>query len=404
MHITIVEKDSNSSVVRILPNPNDLLPESRRDIPAQSLLAQIRESRQELRCHCCTPPARMFVRYSHDTFTLVNHASEGQHEDHCPLVTEVHGYGDRNQNGSGGGHEDASLDNFYIHRNVTEGDQPRTSHSHSASTNPVKRESKLDKLYRFICEKTLSNWYFKKKFHSKNYMLGRFRDECASIEFGDTSLNEWCFFGDRGYEFACNKLRYTIKKRLWNGRGRPHAFVFFLCEKLQIGKDKIVIDGQSYSIRNSIRPYAQAGAPFFVILTVCVEPDASIISHTAYIRPVALCDMPFPVDSQLERGVALSLFEAIDKSESRWSVNKPVFSRAIYATTPSVLPDFVVQRKNAQGKMEFKAVIEVMGMTDSEYHRRKDRLVPIMIEAWNASEVIKVYPDHDLEFIRELFG
>ncbi|MEI8659235.1 DUF1173 family protein [Vibrio sp. Hal054] len=409
MRISVVDKNQQSSSDaphRYLNNPSILSLVSRREPEAQALLAQVRESRQELRCHCTDTPARMFIRYTHEFFTLVNHPEEGQHAPDCPLVTEIHGYGEREQGKVGAERDESNLDNFYMHREVRSG-QAESPRAPSGNAKPsTAKEHKLDKLYRFMCDKTLGNWYYKNKRTRQTMMqiLASFREKCQEVPFGDTVLSQWTYYGGNGFDFAKENLLRSIKQGSWNGRGRPHAFWFTFSNNVQFEQGYIVVDGVAYPYKSIIRPYAPANGPFFVCMTICVD-NGNPCSHTIYLRPVVDINIPMPVDSQFERSVALAYIKWIDgtdTSQAKWSLNKPIYSRSVRDDSPCVLPDFVIQRKSPSGVLAEKYVLEVMGGRDEVYFERKSRLMPIMIDAWGANDLYEIHDLHSLPIINPL--
>ncbi|ENI4487391.1 DUF1173 family protein [Vibrio fluvialis] len=405
MRISVVDKNQTSTVVplRYLDNPTILLLSSRRDREAQSLLAQVREANQELRCHCTDSPARMFIRFTHDFFTLVNHPEQGQHAVDCPLVTEIHGYSEREQGEVGAPKDERNLDNFFMHREINSSPVEAGKPTSSSAKSSIKKEHKLDKLYRFMCEKTLGNWYYKHKNRHQTTMqvLASFREKCQHIPFGETTLNQWIFYGHKGFDFAQESLVRAVRQSKWNGRGRPHAFWFTLSNDVQIAKDHIVVDKVAYPYKKIVRPYAPANGPYFVCMTICID-NGHVCSHTIYLRPIVTTNIPMPVDSQFERKVALEYMKWIDTSDTsiaKWSLNKPIYSRSIEDDSPHVLPDFVIQKKSPSGDLTAKYVLEVMGGRDEHYFERKARLMPIMLDAWGANELYEIHDMTNLPLV-----
>lgn len=398
MRISVVDKNSDltSEPLRFLPEPSLLIHEKRKAIETQALLSQIREGNQELRCHCTEPAARMFVRYAHETYTIVNHAEQGAHHPDCPLVTEIHGYGERATPTIGAEKDQSDLSNFYLHREIKDAEGTH-SPKHTRQAPSLKKEHKLDKLFRFMCSKTLSNWHYanKQKQQTQMRVLASFKAVCSEVPFGDTVLSNWVFYGNKGFEFASQSLIKSVKRRNWDGRGRPHAFWMTISDNVQIAKGHVLVDGVAYPYKRIIRPYAPASSPYFVSMSVCID-EGHVCSHTIYLRPIVARTIPMPVDSKFERKVALQYINWIDENstrDQRWSLNKPIYSRTVEEGSPSVLPDFILQQKDANGRLGYKVVLEVMGGRGDDYYERKNRLMPIMVEAWNAD---RLYQIHDL--------
>ncbi len=398
MQIYIVDKKSPHDLSNPLPDPSILLECNRRSPSAQSLLAQVRESKQELRCGCvAASPARMFIRFTHDFYTLVNHAEQGKHSDSCPLFSKIHGYSERTQEAPPAHDDEGEVERFVLHNNVnTQSAKPTQANEADKARAKRVRESKVDRLVRFLTEKSFSNFHYKGKKSSELKALRDLVEPSKLVTFGDTTLDQWTFYGDKGYHIATSALRRAIDSKQWNGAGRPHALVFMVCTNLQIMQGAISVNGVRYSVRNVERSGRDTRAPYIVALSIALNPSTGELeTYNAYVKPILSSTALMPVDSHYERIVALGLIERIERSESkfRWSLQKPLFSKADRANTTSVLPDFILRSKNERKQINFVEVIEVMGMmSDPDYRTRKARLLPIMANVWRANKITEVDP------------
>ena len=170
MKISIVCKNDLDSLTD-MSRPELLLPVSRPEHSAQTLLAQVRESKSFLLCHCVNPPAKMFVRYAYSSFHIVNHAIDGIHSTSCPLHTDVKGSIDHRGHQSDGQEKES----FRLHEKLTPAPETTPSIStevpQSISKAPCVHESKLSQLFNLLCKSTLANWHFPNKSNSPNQPL-----------------------------------------------------------------------------------------------------------------------------------------------------------------------------------------------------------------------------------------
>ncbi|WP_390241004.1 DUF1173 domain-containing protein [Vibrio sp. R78045] len=399
MNIYIVDKSSPFDKSHPISNPSILLEKNRRSAESQSFLAQIRESKQELRCACVPDkPARMFIRFCHDYYTLVNHAAEGVHSDSCELFSEVHGFSERTSNSTSHvDDEDSTVEHFILHKNVNDDENaPKKVVSNTPRASTGKRENSIDKLVRYLTKASFENCYYKGKKQSTMQALNHLIKPSRDIRFGNTNLGQWIFYGEKGYRFAITSLSRAVKNNNWNGAGRPHALIFLVASQLETTDDCVIADGVKYSVNKIYRTGRKTKAPVLIVLSLAVNPLTKEFEvYNAYIKPVLSTSHLMPVDSHLERVVAQGLIDRIESASDsfRWSLQKPLFSKADRSNSVSVLPDFILRSKNKNKVVNYVEVIEVMGcLDDPEYVKRKARLTPMMLEAWRANRLVQVDP------------
>lgn len=403
--VYIVPRAISDDVSQPVSNPTCLLEINRRSLETQRLLARVRESNQELRCSCTQAKARMFVRFCHDNFTIVNHPTEGQHSDSCQLFSVIHGYNDRQDNVTTKAQESVELDSFVIHRSISEATEPSAKQEGSASHHS-NREHSLDKLFRHLCEKSYSNFHHKNKNQSPLVALRNLIEPANLISFGDSMLHKYCFYGDKGYSFAFNTLRREKANNSYKGAGRPHALVFMVVQQISTSNGCIDLDGTKYTARRVIRAGRKTKGPYLVILSLADDPvENAILVYNIFIKPIVSPTSLMPVDSHHERIIASGLMSLISNSQNqlaRWSLQKPIFSKNDRSNSVAVLPDFILRRKSIDtGKITYTEVIEVMGMlNDSDYVSRKAQLLPIMKEAWRANSIYEINAEDEKDVAR----
>ncbi|MGN2715641.1 DUF1173 family protein [Aliivibrio fischeri] len=404
--VYIVPRAMSDDISQPIQDPSCLLEVNRRSIETQRLLAQVRESNQELRCHCTKEKARMFVRFCHDNFTIVNHPTEGLHSDDCQLFSVIHGYSERQDDPPSQTQESIDVDSFVIHRAISDVQRTSVSKEKNSEGKPYNREHSIDKLFRFLCEKSYSNFHHKNKNQSTLVALRNLIEPTTSIAFGETTLNKYCFYGEKGYSFAFNTLRRDKKNNTYKGAGRPHALVFNVVEQISISNGCIDLDGSKYTAKRVIRAGRKTAGPYLVILSLADDPiEDAILVYNVFIKPIVSTTSLMPVDSNHERIIASGLISLISNSQNqlaRWSLQKPIFSKNARSNSVSVLPDFILRRKSIEtGKITYVEVIEVMGMlSDPDYAARKAQLLPLMKEAWRANSIYEINAENKSDIER----
>jgi hypothetical protein len=383
MEVYVVSKSNPLVLVNPISRPEILLSHQRRSKDSQTLLEQVKTAGAELRCCCLPVPARMFVRFSHDYFTLVNHPSEGEHHKECPLYTPVNGYGhDRKDEPVEAPQDDSSL-NFRLHR---------FEQAHARKRSIDKAPSPT----RTLIEKSFHNYHFKSKRHSIMRALHTLLLPAKNITFGETSLESYCFYGERGFEFATSKLKREVRYNCYTGAGRPHALVFFSTNNYErLAATEVQINGRVYSVKN-IHCQPLFGDSALVVLSVALNTTTNNIEcYNAYIYPIVSTTLFMPVESESELQIAHGLMAAIDDSTSNfsWSFAKPLFSNMDKAKSSTELPSFILKSKNESKRVNY---VEVIRVIDSDINRTKPRQRPMMsLDVWQANCICTVDPSNE---------
>ncbi|MGR2849387.1 hypothetical protein ABMX62_20335 [Vibrio vulnificus] len=390
MEIYIVDKalPTDRSGLLISPSPMCLLEENRRTPQAQAFLAQIRESRQELRCGCNPiEPARMFIRYCHGYYTVVNHATEGHHSLDCPLYTEINGF--TSNNSTIDDEDDVSA--FMLHANYVPMDYTERVCSESTLnvlTTSTKREAKLAKLFRYLSQHSFQNYHYKNKRLTPLQALHHLLEPSKNIKFGNTTLNEWVFYGPKGFVIGARKLHDSICSESWNGAGRPHCLVFVVADSIEYRNKNLIVDGKAIKVHKVANVAKSTLGPYLVILSLAINPHVHRVEvYNAYIHPVVSSSLMMPINSDGQRDVGLYLAELIDNSNSSisWSLCRPLISDISKARSACVLPDYILKGKNHSKRIVFTEIIEVREPSASG-------LLPLIASAWRANKVSNVDP------------
>ncbi|MGF1827240.1 hypothetical protein [Vibrio splendidus] len=394
MKISIVCKNDLAHLAE-MSHPEQLKPHVRQEKAAQVILAQVRESKSFLLCHCVNPPAKMFVRYAYSSFHIVNHAVEGIHSQCCPMHTDVKGSIDHTD-------RDSSKEervSFRLHEKLSMG--PKTSSTadtrlpNEGSKTTSVRESKLNQLFNLLCKTTLANWHFPNKANSPNQALMKFRIAAEKVTFGKTTLNNYIFFGHKGFKYAVGKLKSDISHNKWKGPGRPQALVFFITKSFTLNGNLIKIDEVNYQFNHQSFLAHEAGGPYFIALTVCQNEIGSIRPHSLFIRPICSETHVSPVDSSEERHFISTAIEHINSVQDKWSIQRAIFSKSTIDTSLCMLPNYVIQQKNADNKVKYRAVINLA--PDSNLIGIKPKHEPVPLDIWRANARISInLNDQDL--------
>lgn len=399
MKVSIVCKNDLAHVSE-MSKPEELKPVARQEKTAQSILAQVRESKSFLLCHCVDPPAKMFVRYAYSSFHIVNHAVEGIHADNCPMRTDVKGSIEHSPKPS----IDQEKLSFRFHEKLSDKQQglplgkKQTLESNNANS---VRESKLSQLFNLLCKSTLSNWHFTNKLNSPNQALMKFRLAAESISFGKTTLNHYLFFGHKGFKYAISKLRSDISTNKWDGPGRPQALVFFITNSFEINDNLIKIDDVHYQFTHQSHLARDASGPYFLAISVCQNKEGSVRPHSLFIRPICSQTHLSPVDSNEERSFILAAINRINLIQNRWSIQRTVFSKSVIESSACILPNYVIQQKNAANKVIYRAVVSLSPDTNMIGFMPKQEPVPMDI--WRANARISVNLSDPTENIETIF-
>ncbi|MCQ1060607.1 hypothetical protein LRP52_37085 [Photobacterium sp. ZSDE20] len=220
--------------------------------------------------------------------------------------------------------------------------------------------------------------------------MAQLRDAAKKIEFGEGTLDEWIFFGDKGLKIACSKLKAVEQ---WSGGGRPHAFVLQLWPNAQFDNNMVHCGHYLYEFQRIVRPGRKTQGPFIALMTVTDTGDNVFKPHTLFIKPVVSAANPIPVDSHYERVVCKYIMQKLDRQHNprlKWSLTKPLLYKA--GGGVALLPDFILQAKS-DGKRVYSEIIEVMGTEDQEYAERKARLIPLMKRAYSIDKLTEVFQD-----------
>ena len=396
MNIYVVSKSEPTLLIKPLSQPSLLLESQRRTEQSQHLLRQIKLHNQEVRCCCLPSPARMFVRFTHDYFTLVNHPSEGQHHHSCPLHTNIHGYSSRdadNANRDAIPNDDNPFSRFSVHRAASK-TPSRTSPLHQSTNRSSIRECSVDKLVRRLIMRSFHNYHYQNKSLTVMQALNKLVASASEIPFGNTTLNHYLFYGQKGLEFAREKLGRVVKNNSYDGAGRPHALVFFSVSHVeQLSPCSIQMDGCDYHVKKVYNRVgnSKTNDACLVVLTLALNPSTSnsIELYNAYIYPVLHETLFMPISSDLERNIASGLVRLINNSDApfSWSFSKPLFSLQDREQSHAVLPTFILKSKNKNKKVNFVEVIEVVNN-----HEQSRPLLPLSLELWQANLASQVDP------------
>jgi len=385
MKVTLVSRDDIQAETP-LDKPELLIGKERTKPLGQTLLAQIRESNSDLLCHCCQPPARMFLRYSHKHYGIVNHPIFGKHNESCPLFTKIKGSIERN---------DPSLKDtptFHLHSKINDnGNQavPRQANENFQSKldTPSVKEPKIKQLMRYLITQSLFNWYYPNKSISQIRALMELKNRTKEVRFGNTTLDKYFFFGHDGFKYCLRTLNNQVRMGKWDGPGRPHGLVLFMTEELSVNGKYAYFDGLSYSYRNTQCLKAlDVSGPYLVALSLAQDehdPAKKIRPTSLFIEPIASYSNPFPIESEFEREFFSSIKQHINMEENkRWSIQKVLLPKAVrYSGTPS--PDYILQQKNSSNKVIYRCVIS---LEDNE----KLASQPVPLRLWRANERVSI--------------
>lgn len=403
--ISRIDDDEGSQ----LECPRLLLPKERTTDKAQVLLTQIRESNSDLLCHCCHPPARMFIRYSHNHFHIVNHAILGKHSEECPLYTHIKGSIEK---GATADVIAEHTESFSLHGNLkTTSTESNLSpkplpHSPCSPEERQVREPKITQLIRYLTKETFANWYYPNKKMSSQQTLIKFKQKAKDVRFGKTTLDRYLFFGHNGFKYALSTLNRDIKNDSWEGPGRPHGLVLFITDTLHIKGKYAYFDGLSYGFKNTrCHKALENSGPYLVALSLAQDeytqtPSQKIKPTSLYIQPIASMTDVFPVESDEERFIFQSFKKQIDARDyAKWSLQKVMLPKFILASVDGATsPDYLLQQKNTKNKVCYRCLV----CLDGPSHDSKQ---PVSLNTWRANERITLNTkDFDSDILRFFEG
>lgn len=401
MRITVISRIDGDEGAEI-DKPGLLLPKERTTSPAQALLAQIRESRSDLLCHCCQPPARMFIRFSHSNFHIVNNPILGKHNEECPLYTHIKGCIER---GASGNVIAEPTESFSLHGNLKTTDTKSTAKppippSRDSSQQKSVHEPKISQLLRYLAKETFANWYFQNKTISTQQTLMKFKQQSKEVRFGKTTLDRYFFFGHKGFKFALSTLTRDINNSTWEGPGRPHGLVLFITDELQLKGNYVYFDGLSYGFKHTrCHKALEHSGPYLVALSLAQEEHETSTSKvkptSLHIQPIASTTDVFPVESDEERVIFQNIKKQIDnRSCAKWSVQKVMLPKASLGLARS--PDYLLQQKNGKNKVCYRCVISICD-------QRHGPSEPVSMETWRANERVTLTTENIAEDVLRIF-
>lgn len=173
----------------------------------------------------------------------------------------------------------------------------------------------------------------------------------------------------------------------WPSSSRPYGLVSGIIEsfdkvqlKAQYREKHIPLFGRTMSLA----PNTTEG-PFLGICTYTTKEEETSTHNYHLMRtvliPIVSETWPLPVESGLERKVALTLKDVMkalsgDKYRKTISLEKPLFAVTSNVSKKPIRPDFVLFER--EGKKSL--IVEVMGIKTLEYIERKKIQVPLMEE------------------------
>mgnify|MGYP000055976206 CR=1 FL=1 len=407
----IVNKNDTSNLIRIESDVWWAKPKYRMKSQGQVQLQRIYEDKHHILCNCSN--ARMFVRKNQQgVYVLVNHPVEGRHISQCTFYSEISG--EISNSGFDGDHDFKQILTFCMHDEIkeSEGIISTTSNTDTdTDTDNDKNKKSHNKIYRLLsqlCNDSLSNVWFRTKTNNSIAQLAKIRDAAETINFGQSCLKDYLFFGDKGEMYANSKLRNT--KDAWKGAGRPHVFLLEIIEQIDTNRYELNMDGNIHFYSRIVRPCRQnTKGPYLVISSLVLDDDNEVYRNTACIKPIVSNNRLMLVDSNYERETAISIMSTLDKMPNdktiSWSLTKPLKPKQS-DDGEMLLPDFIVQKNDKVKKITLlRDLVEVMGTDETEYVLRKDRLTPKMVKAFNAKRFIELQaykPNYIDQYLDEL--
>lgn len=163
----------------------------------------------------------------------------------------------------------------------------------------------------------------------------------------------------------------------WPKKSRPYGMMADIVETL----NEVTYLGN----HTPLAPRATVG-PYLVLGTYTNKTSEPKSLNFHFMRivtiPIVEKKWPMPVESDLERQVAIKLKEVMKTIEQRYKINlsleKPLLDTDVGQS--SIRCDFVLKDNKAQKTL----AIEVMGMNIDDYRDRKDRQIPIMQSVYDA--------------------
>ncbi len=183
----------------------------------------------------------------------------------------------------------------------------------------------------------------------------------------------WRIEGPNDLARAVTRVRRFMKEK-WASIGRPYGLVYALAshaagETVGIESE----EGKPWELRFPhpvIRPGRQLTAgPYILVATVTEDPmrRRHFCLQIGTLKPIATHDWWLPVDSNIERRVALRLRDLCRELYARdrisVSIEKPLFQH-----TGLPLSDFILRSADAVRPL----AIEVFGTEQCAYHKRKN--------------------------------
>ncbi|EJC7176013.1 hypothetical protein DC915_RS01995 [Vibrio parahaemolyticus] len=384
--------DLSTKPIQELKNVWWALNDKRNHEASQKKLQAIYEARHDICCSCAK--ARMFVRYlSSGTYTVVNHPVEGRHLKNCGFYTEVNGYISDKE--FGGSSDFKEILTFCYHNDINSTESTE-QHKPLSGKNSFNQQSKLLRLMNQLCTEAYMHAYIKPFFENRvsrhkqeARIFAKLRDSASSIQFGDTTLDHYIFYGRQGEQYA----ERALKAKSWKGAGRRHVFLIEMVNIIQENVCEMLFDGEPVYYERIIRPGLKTTSGPYLVLSSIVEDEGEFFRHTACVKPIVSREVPMLVDSNYERTMALNLIANINEYTQSskvdyWSLLKPLIPKP-NANGEQILPDFILTHK-VKGRNAFREIVEVMGSDNEEYTARKQRLIPEMKQKFYSNQLSEV--------------
>ncbi|GIU20832.1 hypothetical protein TUM3792_20900 [Shewanella sp. MBTL60-007] len=149
------------------------------------------------------------------------------------------------------------------------------------------------------------------------------------IEFGDSTLSEYLFFGKQGIEMAVEKL-IEVEEDWPANSGRPHALVFMVLNDYQVQNSESVFlsneeGAVTLSFHSLIIPKESFEGEAVVMLSIARhEKTSEYMPHTIWLHPVLSTDVPLLTRTRTEKAVTKGLIATSKSSEHNFFISKPV--------------------------------------------------------------------------------
>lgn len=334
----------------------------------------------------CTGNALMFMRKIESGFVLVNHPIKGIHAKNCLLATNVSGEINTSINNGCRDHEKIMV--FNLHDENKDNDEQIVGQASlgKKSKNSVSSKNKIHNLLMQLLLESFNHTFYKTKKINLMASLALLRKAANEISFGNSTLDKYIFYGEKGGVMAGQAL--LAKK--WNGPKYRHVFILEVVESIKLVNKNCLIFNEKDEIYYSriVRSGNQNSSGPFLIMSSLIINEGELYRHTCVIKPVVSNHVLMPVDSDYERRAALEMIKLIKHSTEKITLTKPIKPK-ISDDNELLLPDFFINLKSGSSVVN-TFIIEVMGYEGEKYLKRKERLIPKMKQAWKASKVIEV--------------